>query len=98
MWIKQEHFYVAVWWKKSGGDRCDGGDVDPGPQERCAYRALVLETHHERAHVPGRLVVNDDHGLVLRDGPHVVSPLCHCRGQGGGKEENTGSEWGQIKV
>lgn len=42
------------------------------------YRALVLQAHHEGAHVPRGLVVDDDHGLLLGDGPHVVAPLRHC--------------------
>lgn len=46
------------------------------------YRALVLQAHHEGAHVSRGLVVDDDHGLLLGDGPHVVSPLRHCRTRG----------------
>lgn len=52
-----------------------------------SYRALVLQAHHEGAHVSRGLVVDDDHGLLLGDGPHVVAPLRHCRAN---RQERTG--------
>lgn len=43
------------------------------------YRALVLQTHHQGAHVSCGLVVNYDHGFLLRDGSYIIAPLRDCQ-------------------
>lgn len=45
---------------------------------RWPYRALVLETHHQGAHISCGLVVYYDHGFLFRDWSHVITPLCYC--------------------
>lgn len=42
------------------------------------YRALVLQAHHEGAHISCGLVVDDDHGFFFRDGQHIIAPLRYC--------------------
>ena len=44
-----------------------------------SYRALVLQAHHEGAHVSCGLVVDYDHSFLFCKGPHVVTPLCYCK-------------------
>lgn len=44
-----------------------------------SYRALVLQAHHEGAHISCGLVVDDDHGFLFRDGPYVITPLRYCK-------------------
>lgn len=44
-----------------------------------SYRALVLQAHHEGAHISCGLVVDDDHGFLFRDGPYIITPLRYCK-------------------
>lgn len=43
-----------------------------------SYRSLVLQAHHECAHISCWLVVDDDHGFFLGDRPHIITPFCYC--------------------
>lgn len=42
------------------------------------YRALVLQTHHQGAHITCGLVINYDHGFLFWDGSYIITPLCDC--------------------
>lgn len=44
-----------------------------------SYRALILQAHHEGAHISCGLVVDNDHGFLFRDGPNIITPLCYCK-------------------
>lgn len=42
-----------------------------------SYRALVLQTHHQGAHISCGLVVNYDHGFLFWDWSYIITPFCY---------------------